>query len=104
LPSKNGTQEGRRMKDEGREKTGSLFFLLPSSFFFLLLFHPSSFILHPFLSRVSAMPDGVPPASPESLMVCPECGASVPPRSFALHMRQRHRIYEHTGRRGTREE
>jgi hypothetical protein len=48
------------------------------------------------------MANGPRAASPESLVVCPECQAAVPPRSLELHLRQRHRIYQFAGRRGSR--
>src|SRR4051812_21859218 len=50
------------------------------------------------------MPDSVPASNPEVLVICPECKAAVPPRSFEFHLRQRHRIYQFASRRGTRDE
>jgi hypothetical protein len=48
------------------------------------------------------MANSVLASAPENLVVCPECRAAVPRRSLELHLRQRHRIYQFAGQRGSR--
>jgi hypothetical protein len=51
-------------------------------------------------SPLPPQPRGVAaPTPPESLVVCPECGAAVAPRLFESHLRRAHQVYQFRGER-----